>query len=93
MSQVSQRLILMNESSQPKTDINGPPRVLQAPFNEVTLSIIGDDAATTFFGIDSSTGTINLARSIQTDTETSYTVSRASLCRRLWGGGGGSTSH
>ena len=70
--------------------------MLQSPFNVVTLSIIGDDSATTFFGIDSNTGTINLARSILTDTETSYTVRPAFLCRRVcgglgwcWGRGGG----
>ena len=48
--------------------------MLQAPFNQVTVSIIGDDAATTFFNIQPDTGVISLAQSILTDTETSYKV-------------------
>ncbi|KAL8559117.1 hypothetical protein ACOMHN_046165 [Nucella lapillus] len=45
-----------------------------SPFNNVTLSIIGDDSSTSFFNINANNGDITLARSILTDTETSYRV-------------------
>ncbi|GFN78435.1 protocadherin fat 4, partial [Plakobranchus ocellatus] len=45
-----------------------------APFNVIRYDIIGDDSATTVFGINATTGQISVTRSIEQDTETTYKV-------------------
>ncbi|XP_076458559.1 protocadherin Fat 1-like [Babylonia areolata] len=47
---------------------------LRVPFNQVTYSIIGDDAAPTFFSINTNTGVISLLRSIASDFTDIYRV-------------------
>lgn len=47
----------------------------QSPFNQVSYSIIGDDAAPSFFMMNSTSGWITLGRSLSSDTVTSYQAS------------------
>lgn len=48
--------------------------ILQSPFNVVRYSIIGDDAATTYFRINDTTGLISLNSGINFDTQSTYKV-------------------
>lgn len=49
--------------------------VLQAPFNTVQYSIIGDDSSPAFFTINPTTGTIILSQSVAGDPTDRYNVS------------------
>ena len=51
--------------------------LFQNPFNVLQYSIIGDDAAPTYFQIDSTTGVITMRQSISSDPTDIYTVSVA----------------
>ena len=49
--------------------------VLQAPFNSVEYSIIGDDSSPAFFNINPTTGSIFLSQPIANDPTDRYYVS------------------
>lgn len=51
------------------------PFFLQAPFNTLEYDIIGDDAAPTYFSINSVSGNIFLQSSISNDASDVYYVS------------------
>ncbi|XP_076458558.1 cadherin EGF LAG seven-pass G-type receptor 1-like [Babylonia areolata] len=51
---------------------------LQAPYNTVTYSVIGDDVAPSFFAVNPSTGVVSVTRSLLGDSTSSYRVSIAS---------------
>ena len=40
----------------------------------MTYSIVGDDKARSYFSVDSQTGRLSVARSLNDDSSTSYTV-------------------
>ena len=46
----------------------------QAPYNTVSYDIIGDDAAPTYFTINSVSGVISIGQSIASDPSDRYTV-------------------
>jgi len=48
--------------------------VLQAPFNTLTYSIIGDDSAPSYFSVNSTTGNVFLASRVDFDTLSEYRV-------------------
>ena len=50
---------------------NDPP----GPFNTVSYSLIGDDAATSFFGVDEKSGRVTVKRDLRTENVEFYTVS------------------
>ena len=55
-------------------------QLLQAPYNVVTYTLIGDDQAPNFFAIDKTTGQISVKRSLNDDSSVVYKVSY-NLCQ------------
>ena len=62
-------------------DINAQDSDAQGPFKTITYSLIGDDAAPTFFEIETETGLIKVRRDLRTENVDFYNVSEPSMLK------------
>ena len=51
-----------------------------APFNVISYRIIGDNKAPSFFRINPRSGDINLNSTLESDSDTAYTVNSFIIC-------------
>ena len=65
------------QTSSSVLDINAQDSDPEGPFKTITYSLIGDDAAPTFFEIESESGLIKVRRDLRTENVDFYNVSVA----------------